>query len=201
MADIFYEVNGKAYANLTNKCCLKCSFCIRNNGDRVGSSNTLWHDEGDPGIDEIMKALKDFHLENYSDLVFCGYGEPTYALDNMVKVGNYVREHYPNIKMRLDTNGLGDVINKKQIVPLLEPFLDSVSVSLNAADSDLYDYRCRPAFDNSYETMLNFVKECKGHIPDITMTVVDIIPDSEIEKCRQITEDLGVNYRVRIYAD
>ncbi len=199
MTDIFYEYGGKAYVNLTNKCCLKCAFCIRNQGDSVGSADTLWYSGGDPDFDEIIKALNDFHLENYSELVFCGYGEPTFALGNMIKLGNYVKEHY-NIKTRLNTNGLGDIINKKKIVPLIEPFLDSISISLNASNEESYNYRCRPGFEGAYQAMLDFVKECKGHIPEITVTVVDIIPDTEIKECRRIAEELGVNYRVRIFS-
>lgn len=199
MTDIFYEFGGKAYVNLTNKCCLKCSFCIRNNGDSVGSADTLWYQGGDPDMDQIMKALEEFHLEKYDEVVFCGYGEPTFALDNMIKVGTYIKEHY-DIKTRLNTNGLGDFINKKKIVPLLEPFLDSVSISLNASSAESYNTRCKPGFDGAYETMIDFIKECKGHIPEVKVTVVDIIPDTEIEECRRIAEDLGVEYRVRVFS-
>lgn len=199
MTDIFYEYGGNAYVNLTNKCCLRCSFCIRNQGDSVGSAGTLWYEDGDPGMDEIMKALEEFHLENYKEVVFCGYGEPTFALDNMVKLGTYIKEHY-DIKTRLNTNGLGDVINKRKIVPELEKFLDSISISLNAPDAETYNYRCKPGFEGAYQAMTDFIKECKGHIPEITVTVVDIIPDTEIRKCRKIAEDLGVNYRVRHFS-
>ncbi len=199
MADIFYTFEGSAYANLTNKCCCSCSFCIRNEGDSVGSAETLWHHGPDPDLDTIMAELKDFHMEQYPELVFCGYGEPTYALDNMITVAKYVKETY-GIPTRLNTNGLGCLIHNKDIVPLLADCIDTISISLNAQDGPTYDERCKPAFSGAYEEILRFVRSCKGQIDNIVVSVVDIIPEEEIETCRAIADELGVTYRVRNYS-
>ncbi len=199
MADIFYTFEGSAYANLTNKCCCNCSFCIRNGGDSVGSAETLWYHGPDPDLDTIMSELKEFHLEQYPELVFCGYGEPTYALDNMIAVAKYVKATY-GIPTRLNTNGLGCLIHKKDIVPLLADCIDTISISLNAKDAETYDERCNPAFPGAYEEILRFVRSCKGKIDNIVVSVVDIIPEEEVEACREIADELGVTYRVRNYS-
>ena len=91
MADILYVYKTSIYANLTNKCPCRCTFCIRNNTDSVGSADTLWH-KHDPSMEDIKKAVDDFDFTGYKELVFCGYGEPTSALDNMLETAKYVRE-------------------------------------------------------------------------------------------------------------
>ena len=85
MADILYVYKTSIYANLTNKCPCRCTFCIRNNTDSVGSADTLWH-KHDPSMEDIKKAVDDFDFTGYKELVFCGYGEPTSALDNMLEI-------------------------------------------------------------------------------------------------------------------
>lgn len=39
----------------------------------------------------ILKAVDDFDFTGYKELVFCGYGEPTSALDNMLETAKYVK--------------------------------------------------------------------------------------------------------------
>ena len=122
MADILYVYKTSIYANLTNKCPCRCTFCIRNNTDSVGSADTLWH-KHDPSMEDIKKAVDDFDFTGYKELVFCGYGEPTSALDNMLETAKYVREKHPDIKLRLNTNGLSDRINNKPTAELISSIL------------------------------------------------------------------------------
>lgn len=196
-AEIFYEYEGTAYANLTNKCCCSCAFCIRKNGSSVGSAKNLWLSE-EPSMDDIIRELDAFGLQNYKELVFCGYGEPTYALNNLIQTASYVKEHYDAVKLRINTNGLGNLINGKNIVPLLEPYIDSISISLNAPDSKKYNELCHPSFEGAYESLLAFTDECIGKIPEITLSVVNVISIEDIEKCRQIAGNKDVNFRIRI---
>ena len=117
MADIVYCYNDEVYFNLTNKCPCNCTFCIRNNGDSVGEAKTLWFDK-EPTMEEIYKAIDAFDFSGYKEAVFCGYGEPTMALDKLIAVSEYMRRKYPahldrdgnpcaGIKLRLNTNGNG----------------------------------------------------------------------------------------------
>ena len=85
MADIVYTLDGGVYLNITNKCPCNCAFCIRSKGDAVGDAKELWFDK-EPDFDEIKKAIDDFDFTKVDSAVFCGYGEPTNAYDNLVKL-------------------------------------------------------------------------------------------------------------------
>lgn len=185
MADILYVYKTSIYANLTNKCPCRCTFCIRNNTDAIGNADTLWH-KHDPSIEEIKKAVDDFDFTGFKELVFCGYGEPTNALDNLIATAKYVREKHPDIKLRLNTNGLGDVINKKPVAELLSKYIDSVSISLNTCSSEKYDEVCRPVFNNAYESMLKFATDAKKYFGHTQFSIVDTIPQEDIRLVRRL---------------
>lgn len=195
MSEIFYSYDGNVYANLTNKCSCNCNFCVRNSEDNPITLSNLWLDK-EPTVEDALKALDEFDLNDYPELVFCGYGEPTYAFDALVAVARYAREHY-NIKLRLNTNGLGNLINDKNIVPELAECIDSVSISLNASNSKDYDRLCSPIFENAYDEILAFTKKCHELMDDITLSVVSVIGNEEIEKCKRLSDALGVKFRVR----
>ena len=198
MADILYEYGHAAYANLTNQCCCHCTFCIRNTGDGLGSARTLWHQK-DPDWAEVKAAVDQFDFREYQELVFCGYGEPACALDLLLETAAYMKALYPHIKLRLNTNGLGNLINKKDIVPLLARHIDCVSISLNAPDSESYYKLCLPDFDSAFQAMLEFAREAKKQIPQVKFSVVDVISEDQIEACRRLAENMGIPLRVRVY--
>ena len=106
---------------------------------------------------------------------------------------------YPHIKLRLNTNGLGNLINKKDIVPLLARHIDCVSISLNAPDSESYYKLCLPDFDSAFQAMLEFAREAKKQIPQVKFSVVDVISEDQIEACRRLAENMGIPLRVRVY--
>ena len=196
MSDIFYAYGGSAYANLTNKCPCRCTFCIRKNGDSVGTATNLWLGK-DPSMEDILRELEQFSLRDYPELVFCGYGEPTCAVENLAATARYVKENY-GIKTRVNTNGLGNLINQRDILPEIAPWIDAVSISLNAPTPEKYNAICHPVYEGAFEEMLRFAKSCRGVIPEITFTVVDVLPPEDIQACRQIAEDLGIQFRVRV---
>ena len=172
MADIVYCYNHEVYFNLTNKCPCNCTFCIRNNGDSVGSAKTLWF-EKEPTMEEIYKAIDAFDFSGYKEAVFCGYGEPTMELDKLIAVSKYVRSKYPahsdrdgklcpGIRLRLNTNGLGDLINKRSIAREVCQAIDIVSISLNMPDAKSYNEVVRPAYgEKAFDAMLKFAEDCK----------------------------------------
>ncbi len=199
MADILYVYKDNIYANLTNKCPCRCSFCIRQNKDAVGSSKTLWH-KTDPSIEEIKKAVDEFDFTGYNELVFCGYGEPTNALENLIETARYVKAKHPEIKLRLNTNGLGDLINKKPIAKELSQYIDSVSISLNTCTAEKYNEVCRPIFKNAYDAMLKFAKESKNYFRHTQFSIVDTIPAEDIEECKRIAHSMGIYLKIRKYS-
>ena len=196
MADIIYTYGGSAYMNITNKCPCNCIFCIRSNGDGLGSAESLWL-KGDPSIEEIKAEIDNFDFSPYKEVVFCGYGEPTQALDNLIEAARYLKEKH-SLKIRLNSNGLSDLINGKPTAHLLEGIVDSISISLNAHNSETYQKVTRSKFgEKAYPALLEFAKECKKYIPSVKFTVVDVITEDEIAECRKIADEMEIPLRVR----
>lgn len=200
MADIIYKLDGGVYLNITNKCPCNCAFCIRSKHDAVGDAKRLWFDE-EPTFDEIRKAIDSYGFENIDKAVFCGYGEPTNALDNLIKAAKYLKQINPNIKLRLNTNGLSDLINGRPTAKELSEFFDIISVSLNEPTSEQYDKITKNIFQGrAFDSMLNFTRECVKYCPKVRMTVVDVIPPEDIEKSRKLCESTGAEFVVRSFA-
>jgi TatD family-associated radical SAM protein len=176
---------------------MHCAFCLRNNGDGVGEADSLWL-EREPTRMEIWEDIQRRELGEFRELVFCGYGEPTYRLHDILWVCDRVREISP-ISIRMDTNGHGSLIWGKDITPLFAGRFDTVSISLNAPDKETYNARCEPDFDDGYEAMLQFTRDVRKYVPRVVMTVVDCVAPEEIEQCRQICEEIGAQYRIREY--
>ena len=195
MADILYTLEGHLYLNITNRCPCDCVFCIRQNGDGVGSAETLWH-QRDPSTDEVMAALREFDFSPYTEAVFCGYGEPTVALDTLLAAAKYLKD--VGLNVRLNTNGLSDLIHGKPTAAMLKGLVDTVSISLNAPTAARYNDVTRPSFgERAFEAMLSYAAECKQLVPNVVFTVVDVITPDEIEACRAIADRMGIPLRVR----
>lgn len=196
MADIIYTYAGSAYMNITNKCPCKCIFCIRGNADGLGSAETLWHKK-DPTLEEIKSEIDSFDFSPYTEVVFCGYGEPTQALDNLIETAKYLKEKH-SLKTRLNSNGLSDLINGKPTAHLLEGVVDCISISLNAPDSESYHRVTRSRFGkDAFPALLKFAEDCKKYIPDVKFTAVDVISEEEIVKCKAIADSMGIPLRIR----
>ncbi len=199
MADIVYTYEGKVYLNLTNICPCRCKFCIRNNGDSVGEAKLLWH-EKQPTIDEIIEAVDSF---NYSkeceEVVICGYGEPTAQVEILKQTCVHIKEKF-GFKIRLNTNGLGNLINKRDITEEVCSVIDSISISLNAPTAEKYNDIVQPQFGMvSFSEMLSFAEKCKKHLEDVHFSVVDVISKEDIEECKKLAEKMGIPLRVREY--
>ena len=199
MADILYTFENKVYLNLTNACPCRCKFCIRQNGDAVGEAQTLWFEAHSPSFDEIKAAIDAWDFTSYTqEVVFCGYGEPTCAYENLLKTAAYLKEK--GLKLRLNTNGLSDLINKKPTAKEICKYFDTVSVSLNAPTAEKYDDLCAPSFGNaSFEAILKFARECKETGVNVKFTVVDVISKEDIAACQKRADEMGIPLRVRAY--
>ncbi len=199
IGDVFYEYGGGLYANITNRCPDRCEFCIRYMVDSLGGADSLWL-RREPTMDEIMELLDEWDLNRFEELVFCGYGEPTERLEELIATAKHAKSVCPSLKVRLNTNGLSDLINGRDTLPELSQVLDRISVSLNAKGPEEYLALCHPRFGiGAYDAMLDFTRRAKECIPDVTMSVVSgSIPYQDIEPCRRIAEeDIGVKFRVR----
>ena len=205
MTIIYPEYSG-LYINLTNRCPCNCTFCIRQ-GDQNEFDNvsTLWL-EREPSAREVIDAIKaesrEERFKNYREFVFCGYGEPTEALDILLEIAAWLKENF-DLPVRINTNGLGDLINKKKIAPLLKGKIDTVSISLNSSDPQIYEKTVRPVYkEKAFPALLEFAKEAALYVPKVILSTVDTtITHQDEEECRKICDSLGVTYRIRKYTE
>ena len=199
MMTITYPVKTGLYINMTNRCPCACTFCLRQNGDGVYGSDSLWL-EREPTVAEVCASIDGWNLADFTEVVFCGYGEPMERLPELLQVAAHIREkNGPPI--RINTNGLGDLIWNERTAPKLKGLIDTVSVSLNATTAEEYEKLCRPKFGLcSFDAMLAFTRACVPYVPNVVMTVVDVVTSKEEqEKSRAIAESLGAKLRIRPY--
>ncbi|MBP5603518.1 MAG: radical SAM protein [Treponema sp.] len=196
---IVYPVHSGLYINLTNRCPCACTFCIRQKDEGVHGSDSLWL-EHEPDFEEVKKALEAADFSSYSEIVFCGYGEPTEAFEVLKQTAAFVKKN-SRLPVRLNTNGLGNLINKRNIVPEMNGLIDRLSISLNSSDAVTYEKIVRPAFaEKSYPALLDFIKEAKKYISDITLTTVSsTISAQDEEACKKLSDELGVSFRARAF--
>ena len=199
MMTITYAGRNGIYVNLTNRCPCACTFCLRQNRDKVFNSDSLWL-EREPTVKEICDSIDTWDLAKYEEIVFCGYGEPTERLEDLLKVAEYIKSK-SSIPIRINTNGLADLIAGEKVAHKLEGLIDTVSISLNATNKEDYLKLVRPKFGiDSYDAMLSFTHDCTKYVPNVIMTVVDkVTTKEEQKKSREICESVGATFRVRPY--
>ena len=197
MMTITYPVNKGLYINMTNRCPCACTFCLRHNGDGVYGSDSLWLDR-EPTVQEVCDSLDTWDLSRFDEVVFCGYGEPTERLEDLLQVCKYIKAE-KNIPIRINTNGMADLIWGQPTAQKLAGLVDAVSISLNTPNKEDYFKVVRPKFGiDSFDAMLRFAKDCTAYVPNVMMTVVDVVTSpQEQEQCREICEKIGAKLRVR----
>ena len=195
---VTYRVGDGLYVNLTNRCPCACTFCIRQNGDGVYGSDSLWL-EREPTADEVCESI-EANLGACRELVFCGYGEPTERLDTLLEAAARFRKMHSDIPIRVNTNGLSDLIAGAPTAHRFKGLVDTVSISLNAPTAEEYVALCRPKFGAaSYPALLKFAEDVKGFVKDVVLTVVgteSLTPEKEAA-CRRVAAEHGVPLRVR----
>lgn len=201
MQTILYKVHNNLYINLTNKCPCACTFCLRQTRDHMDDSGTLWL-EHEPSFEEVREEFQKVNPSQYEEIVFCGFGEPTEAFPVLIQVANYIKENFKN-PIRINTNGLGNLVNGRDITPELEGLVDTISISLNTPNSKEYHEIVRSKFgEQSFDAMLAFAKEAKKYVPNVILsTVATTITKEEEEQCQKICDNLGVTYRIRPWED
>lgn len=187
-----YQIGENLYVNLTNRCSNRCTFCVRN-GKETYEGHALWLKGGEPTAEQVISEIGD--PKKYREIVFCGFGEPTYRLREMLEICDYVRKE--GGKTRLNTNGHGNVINGRNIAPELKGRVDAVNISLNAPSAEEYDRVCLPQIGNAYEAMKEFARDLKACGINCWFSVVDCIGQEAVGKCRKIADGVGIPLRVR----
>ena len=196
---ITYQVKSSVYVNLTNRCPCSCTFCRRNNADGVYGSGSLWL-EREPTLDEVTASLDAQDWTRFREVVFCGYGEPTERLDVLLAAAAHMKARDPSLRIRVNTNGLSDLVNGRPTAALFAGKVDCLSISLNTDDPAEYLAVCRPKFGaDAYPAMLAFAHDAAQCVPEVVMTVVGepVTDAAKQARCRAIAEGLGASLRVR----
>ena len=197
--NIAYQYQNQLYVNLTNRCTNRCKFCIRFTPSGVDGID-LWLSH-EPDYDEVVAALEETNYKAFREIIFCGYGEPLMRADVCLAAARFIRETC-NAKIRINTNGHGNIYNGRDITPEMEGIVDVLSISLNAPDATAYQELCQSDYgEDGFYAMLDFAKAAKAHVPEVILSVVDVIKPEEIEACQRIAEDLGVGFRARVYSE
>lgn len=214
------------YVNLTNACTNSCVFCLREQKDDVCGAQ-MWHDDKYT-LEDVIEQFEKFHnpssngleivseecsnsqnsssnLSLHSDqivknVVFCGYGEPFLKKDMMKDFAQYLKKNYPEIKIRVNTNGHANAIYKTNVIEEFKGLIDSVSVSLNSDNSEQYNQICKPKIENAYEEVKKFIKSCVEAGISVSTSVVTGFDESieiNIDNCEKISKELGANFRNR----
>ncbi|MFH1288217.1 MAG: YchF/TatD family DNA exonuclease [bacterium] len=190
---ITYPIRNSLYLNITNRCTNKCDFCVRYKTNFVKGHNLRLQKE--PELEDILDNIGD--TGKYNEVVFCGFGEPLIRLALVKQICKNLKTR--NVSVRIDTNGHGNLIHKRNILPELKGLVDSMSISLNAENEEKYFKICRPSFGKeTYGKVIEFIKEAKKYIPEVNVSVV-ALPEIDIEKCKSIARELGVGFRFRKY--
>ncbi len=195
-----YRVGNGIYLNITNRCNNNCEFCIRRNGEGAYGSESLWL-EHEPSIDEILDAVGKIYFPECTEFVYCGYGEPTYRLCDLLISAALLKQKYA-LPIRLNTNGLADLLYKTDTTLVLRKYIDTVSISLNAADAEEYNAVCHPKYGpGAFPAIIEYARGCvRAGIPNVVFSVVEgTIPESDIAKCREIADSVGAKLRIREY--
>lgn len=189
-----YTVDDNVYINLTNRCSNRCEFCVRYYEKPIYGD--LWIKD-EPSAQAVIDILeKDYSLADYGEVVFCGYGEPTYRFDAIEIICDYV--HSKGAKTRINTNGQANEILGVDISERISKCIDTINVSLNATDALKYDKICHSDYgERAFDVMLDFAKKCVSHGGNVVLSVVDVIGQEEIAKAREIANSVGAKLRVR----
>ena len=200
MENYLYFLDEKPYINMTNACTNRCVFCIRNQKDDVQGAK-LWLEKDDITSDKVIEQIKNNETKvlKAGEIVFCGYGEPLIKIRETVEVCKFLKKNYENLKIRINTNGHANAIHKRNVVPELASYIDSISISLNGENEEEYERISKPNLKNTYSAVKNFISECAKAGIDTTATVVSGYRGYEVDvkKCEEITKSLGAKFRER----
>jgi TatD DNase family protein len=189
-----YPLGKSLYINVSNRCNADCIFCARKEDAAIDGYPLRMKKSEEPPAETYISKIGD--PKNYKEIVFCGYGEPTIRWDVVRTVAGYVKEH--GGKTRINTNGHGNIINKRDITPEMSGLIDTVSISLNSTDKKQYAELMRVP-EQYFDAMTDFAKKAKEHVPSVVLTIVDY-PGIDKEKAEKfVTEQIGVEFRLRPY--
>lgn len=196
---LVYTLDGKIYVNLTNRCTNECIFCLRNDKEDV-CGQALWLDDENSKASDVIEQFEKIYKETPSkEVIFCGYGEPMLKFEVLKEVAAYIKNTYPEIKIRVNTNGHANFVYKRNLVPELKGLVDEFSVSLNGVSAEEYNELSQPKFENAYDEVKKFIKACANENISVVASVVEGYKGRHLDlaACEKIAQNLGAKFRVR----
>ena len=196
---LVYTLDGKIYVNLTNRCTNECIFCLRNDKDDV-CGQALWLDDENSKASDVIEQFEKIYKETPSkEVIFCGYGEPMLKFEVLKEVAAYIKNTYPEIKLRVNTNGHANFVYKRNLVPELKGLVDEFSVSLNGVSAEEYNELSQPKFENAYDEVKKFIKACADENISVVASVVEGYKGRHLDlaACEKLAQNLGAKFRVR----
>jgi len=189
---IAYQIKDSLYLSITDRCTLVCEFCPKTQGVMKVHEFDLTIDHR-PEIEEVIGAIGD--PSRYNQVVFCGFGEPTLRLKLLLEVAGWIKQH--GGETRINTDGLANLVHKRDVIPEMVGIIDELSVSMNGQNREVYNRHCQPQLGGAFEAMLEFLRAASGKIPVVTATAIDGLEGVDIEACRKLAEECGVGFRAR----
>lgn len=189
-----YALDHTLYLNLTHRCTLRCAFCPKFTGRWTVHDYDLRLRQ-EPTAAEVLDAIPQ-PVGHYPEIVFCGLGEPTLRLEVLLDVATQLRTQGVR-GLRLNTDGLANLVHGRNVVPDLAAVLDRVSISLTAHNETLYNHHTRPKRPGAYAAMLDFAAQAQQQGLAVTLTAIDGLEGVDIPACKAIAEQLGVGFRSR----
>ena len=190
---LVYTIGNNLYVNLTDRCTLACEFCPKIQGSMDVHEYNLLLSHRHPA-EEYIEKIGD--PAQYEEIVFCGFGEPTLRVKELVKIATFIKQS--GTRVRVNTDGLGNLVNKRNILPELSKCVDALSVSMNAQNETVYDQHCVPALKGSFDSMLDFLRLAPDYIPNTTATAIDGLEGVDIKACESKAKELNVKFRRRV---
>jgi len=192
---VAYMIRSSLYLNITNRCSNRCTFCPKFEEFTVkGHELKLSHE---PNFAEVMAAVEE--KSGYGEVVFCGYGEPLIRLDLVKEVAAELKRR--GVRVRINTDGQANLVHGRNILPELAGLVDTVSVSLNAADPETYQRLCNTPFGAAgFQGVCDFLREATKHIPQVVASAVTV-PGLDVDRVRELAATLGIEFREREYSE
>lgn len=197
MSSYTYELNNSLYLNITNRCNNSCTFCIKFKNRTFEGKHDLWLTK-EPSAEEVIKEIGD--PKKYTQVVFCGYGEPLIRLEVVKQVSKFLKDN--GVYVRIDTDGQSNLFHGRNIIPELAGLIDELNISLNAQDAQTYNKLCNSVWnEKGYKAIIEFAKNAKSSVPPIPKIVLSVVdlPSVDKEKCKKIADEIGIDLRVRPY--
>lgn len=187
-----YLIENTLYINLTDRCSLACGFCPKHNGCTTVKGHELFLSKR-PLADQVIPLIGN--PKDYDEVVFCGYGEPTLRINVLLEIARWVKAKGGNT--RINTDGLGCLFHKRDIVPELATCIDALSVSLNAHNESVYQLHCQPSLPNSFSAVQAFIRNASQKIPRVYVSAINGLEGVDIHECKKIAEKNGGIFRQR----